>query len=639
MLLRSRAAFVRLPFRCGAAAALLALCGLAGGLDELSPDPIAAALQASEDLRVYNDHLVTLASPFMEGRVPGSRGMEIAMEYVEFWFEDAGLEPAFAGEGGAASFRQPFPLRGATELARHAFSAPTVGTFAPEADYTALALGGSGRAQGNLVFVGYSIPEGKEGYASYAEGERLDGRIALVLRFEPMDASGKSLWGQAGWSAHAGLARKVRAAVERGAAGVLVVNTPGADDARVESLPTFNGAGRKAVDVPVFMITGEAAERLIAAGDGAGRSLLELRQEADLGPVLAELAVEVALECEQRTIELSAENVGGLLAGRGALAEQLVVIGAHLDHLGQGSFGSRDAELAGKALHPGADDNASGTAGVLMLADKLARDYAALPPEVPLRSVLFLAFSAEESGLHGANFYVEHPIRPLEQHALMMNFDMIGRIANGRLAVAGTGTAQGLGEWLEPIFQASELEIVPSPSGGGGSDHLSFMAKGVPVLFGIIADFHEDYHTPRDTSDKINRVDAVKATLLWREIALAAVQRAEPFVFTQEASPSAQGSPRTSLKVRFGIRPGDYAEGDTGVAVAGVTDGGSAALAGVLAGDVLVSWNGEPVANVRSWMEQLALCEPGDRVQVGLRRGDSELEVAAVLQPAAQAGQ
>lgn len=599
--------------------------------DDPSSGPIAAALaDQSEDVRVYNEHLVILASRFMEGRVPGSRGMQTAKEYCQFWLEKAGLEPPFTSEDGQPSFRQPFPLAGTAVLKSQSLALADGPALEADQEYTAMSLGASGSVAGPLVYVGYSIESGPEGYASYAEDDDLTGKIALMMRFEPMDEEGQSLWADQAWSRHAGFNVKLEAAVKRGAAGVVIVNTPGANDPRAAHLVSFSGGGTGAVDVPVFMVTAEGAQRLLDAG-GVDRSLMDLRRQADAGRAVADLGLEVELACEIEQQDFVAENVGGLLRGRGDLADQLIVMGAHLDHLGMGFFGSRDPDLAGRALHPGADDNASGSAALLMLAQKLADRYAALPPDQPRRSILFLCFSGEESGLNGSRYYVEHPIVPLEHHALMMNFDMIGRIVNNRFSVSGVQTAKGMADWVQPILDASPLEIVSRPGGGGGSDHMAFEARGVPVLFGIIADFHADYHTPRDTSDKINRVGAVEAMHLWRDIALAAAEVPQPFEFVAQSS----GQPQTRLsgiKVRFGIMPGSYDEESGGVLVGGVTPGGSAEAGGVQKGDLIVTWNGDDVLDVQSWMGLLAQHEPGDVVQVGVLRDGEEKTLSVKLQ-------
>jgi Zn-dependent M28 family amino/carboxypeptidase len=317
----------------------------------------------------------------------------------------------------------------------------------------------------------------------------------------------------------------------------VLVNPPGVADPRANELANLSVGN---ADIPVVLASHEAGDRLLRALDPERRSLLDLRKLADAGATEIALDgdVELALEVEKKA--LVAYNVGALLPGKGALAGEMIVIGAHLDHLGMGEFGSRSGP--GK-LHPGADDNASGTAAILMLAESMNRAYAALPPEQPARTVAFIAFSAEESGLNGARHYVENPIWALDKHALMINFDMIGRITKKRLAVYGVNSAQGMSEWLEPMFEQSGLEVAKPETMLAASDHAAFYAKRVPVLFGIIADFHNDYHTPADVSDKINQVDAVRAVNLFHDVGMVAATRTEPFVFQTARRRAAPPSP------------------------------------------------------------------------------------------------
>lgn len=589
--------------------------------DDIPEAPIANALgAASEDVRQFNDHVVMLCSPFMEGRLPGTRGMEVAKEYVEYWLKDAGLEPAFTGSGGATDYRQPFPLAGVSTLEEQQLAIGGASDFAGGEDFTATSLGAAGEASGPAVFVGYSIQNEEQNYATYAEDDDLTGKIAVMFRFEPMNAEGGSRWTENGWTGLAGFRRKIRAAVDRGAVGVLIINPPGASDPRAGTLPGFRMGG-KAADVPVFVCMPPLADALFKT---VGKTAQEMREQADEGGGLVDLGVELSLSCSIHQETVTAENVGGILPGRGELADEYVVIGAHMDHLGMGLFGARDRSMAGKALHPGADDNASGTAGILLIAGWMAEEYAKAPEDADLRTVLFVAFSAEESGLNGARHYVQNPIADLEQHALMMNFDMIGRITNRRIGVFGVGTAKGMSEWMEPIFESSELEVVPADGGGGGSDHLAFLGEKVPALLGIIADFHQDFHTPRDTSDKINRVDGVRAARLWRDIAMVAVSLDDDFEFV----PQERGS-RSGIKVRFGIRPRDGEDG--GVVVGDVTPGGAAEAAGVEDGDRLVTWNGKDIEDIRAWMGMLREHEPGDEVLVGIQRADNSIEVKVTL--------
>ena len=625
------------PIRCTSVLLALSLALAAPSAlayQEAKAPTIAEALAgASEDVRVFNDHVVTLASPFMEGRVPGSRGMEIAREYVEHYLKEAGMIPAYdqTEEGGTkvarASWRQPFPLSDTLELESQSMSVAGGHAFTPEVDFNAMNYGLSGEATGEVVFVGYSVRRGSGGYETFSDEDDLTGKIALMLRFEPMDEEGKSLWrsGRDGWTARGEFATKLNTVKKYSPAAVIIVNTPGAKDPRVETLIELRG-GRNRLDVPVFNMSGEAATKLVELVDRQGRSLMELRRMADAAGGIHPLGGELHVDLKLEKKPLIAENVGGLLPGRGALADQYIVVGAHLDHLGMGYFGSRSGETG--VLHPGADDNASGSAGVIMLADRLFQRYEKLPQDADARTILFTCFSAEESGLNGSRHFVNEPPIPLEQLALMINFDMIGRIVNKRLNVGGTTSGTGMMEWAKPYFEASPLEIVTPQGMSGGSDHLAFMQKGIPYLFGIIADFHDEYHTPRDVSSKINRVDAVHAIDLFEELIYSAATRAERFEF--DNTPSERTTARRA-RVRFGVRPGRAPEGEKGVRVVSVTADSTASKAGVEEGDLLVKWNGAEIESQGAWRGMLGEHEPGDEVAVTVVRKGKEVELKAAF--------
>ncbi|MBC8405405.1 MAG: M28 family peptidase [Planctomycetes bacterium] len=595
--------------------------------------PITSALQElGADVSTYNDHIVTLASPFMDGRLPGTNGMEVAKDYVQYWMEDAGLEPAFRLENGSMSFRQAFPLGSSEEVVTAQLNlASGAAQLQAGKDFQLLGLGGSGDLTAPVTFIGYSIDAGENGYTSFLPQQDLSGRIALMLRFEPMDENGKSLWAKGSpWSSHSSFSGKVRSAAAKNPAAIIIVNTPGADDPRVSEMMAVGSGGAKRTDVPVFQLSGPAATQLLKLGS-AGASLMELRRHADDGGAPLELDLELKIQAEIDRTPLIAENVGGLLPGKGALADELLVIGAHLDHLGMGDFGSRSG--AGE-LHPGADDNASGSAAVIMLAEKLNASYADLPDGASARSILFLCFSGEESGLNGSRYYVREPIVPIENHAMMINFDMIGRIVNRRLSISGADTSPGLRQLLEELATQSDLNVVLPKQISGASDHTPFYRKKMPILFGAIADFHQDYHTPRDTSSKINRVDAVRTVELFHQIGLAvATQKAAwEYVDPTQDNTSSKSAGLGAIKVRFGVAPGNYDSEDPGILVASVTPGGSADKAGILADDLMLRWDGVKILDVREWMGMMAKHKPGDVVKVGIMRGGKEITIDVTLQ-------
>ncbi|HED52836.1 MAG TPA: M28 family peptidase [Phycisphaerales bacterium] len=592
---------------------------------------------AERDLHVYSAHVNFLANEFMDGRVPGSNGAQLAKDYAERFMKLAGLEPAFASTEVAAdgstitmpgsSYRQSFPLGGTIEITKAELTARAGDQgmeFDPNEEFVITGLGGPGHVSGDAVFVGYSIPNGPDGFSSYPEDADLTGKVAVMYRFEPMDSEGNSLWADNGpWSSNAGFNVKLRGAFDRGAEAVIVINTPWANDERIERLNDFRGNGRGSGNPVLMMSTVAGQELLNATGEHTAKELWEI---ANTGGEIVDLHTTINIDAEMDQEVLHAENVGGILRGKGDLADEWIIVGAHIDHIGMGYFGSRSG--AGQ-LHPGADDNATGSAAVLLLADLVGRSYAMMPDDADARSVLFMCFDAEESGLNGSRYYVQNPIVPNEDVAVMINFDMIGRVLNDRLVVAGLETATGLEEKLDPIFANSGLEIVKPPEMNGASDHTSFYNAKIPVLFSIIADFHTDYHTPGDVAWKLNNESATQVCHMYHDIILELATNPERPEFVQSDAASS-GPNLGDITVRLGIMP-DYNASGLGFRISDVNPDGPADKGGIKPGDHLIRWDGQKVKDIRSWMGMLVNYKPGDVVKVGVDRDGEEVTLEITL--------
>ncbi len=654
--------------------AALALAGHAAAPLLLEPaSPASVTVPATEEearslAASYRNHITTIANPFFEGRAPGTDGNRLAAQYLEFQLKRLGLEPAFPTETKDAdgkviesrprsSFRQVFTappsLRpgDSTKITSQGASFESGGTtfeLKADTDYKVLGYSGSGDVTADLAFVGYATRNEDQGYDTFFGGAKVEGKIALVMRFEPMDEKGKSRWGAAGaWTPAAALDSKLRLVERAGAAAIILVSPPGADDPRVNKLEglELSGSRGNSSKVPVIMMSQEAADRLVKSADESGRGLRQLREWADALPketagVLALPKAKATVKVAVERVPLMTDNVGGILPGKGALADEYIVIGSHYDHVGYGYFGSRDPDPRGK-IHAGADDNGSGTSGALIIAERFAKAYAALPPDAQARSILFLWFSAEESGLVGSKYYVKHPIAPIEKHAMMINLDMIGRLRDGKMELGGVGTAEGFQEWLQPYIESSGLTIKQTKSGFGPSDHASFTGVKVPTLF-FFTQLHKEYHTPLDVVDTINFDGAVQVTDLAFRIAFDAARRPEAFVFStgepkaeapkeeekkddakkdepvQENRPGNVGG--VGVGVRFGIAPGDYAGEEPGVLVGEVFPDLPAAKAGLKEGDLMTKWNDTELKDVAGWMPLLSKAKPGDVVKITYRR-------------------
>jgi len=621
----------------------------------------------------WYQHVLTLSNPFFEGRVPASRGSMIAGEYIEFYFKQSGLEPAFptptvddltkrdslavtASIEGATpppssasdhpewtNWRQPFDLAGAgpkwvsSQVAWSNTSSSTQSSneLKRGEGYSVLGNSASGKVSGPLTFAGYAISEGKDGYTSFGESmEDFTGRIVMFMRYEPLDTEGRSLWADRRFSPSAAVAPKMEAVIARKPLAIIMVNPPGARDGRqtLENSETSRFGAR--LDVPVIQMSAEAADELLKAADPQNRSLMDLRKLADnlsakdsLKPFNLRDSVVVSVETNLTSGAIQTDNIGAVLRGKGSLANQWVIVGAHYDHVGFGYYGADPSNRG--ILHPGADDNASGTSAMLCLMKQMAAYYRSAEAPGEMRSILFMAFSAEEVGLDGSDFWTKHPTLKVDQVQAMVNMDMVGRMRNDELAIGGTGTAKDFMSLLRPIFEESGLTVDADPSGRGPSDHASFYRAGIPVLF-LFTGTHPDYHKPADRGYTVNPQGAAKVIQLTDTLVKMLASRAEKLEFTSSDTAATPGR-RNGAKVRLGVMPGYGGDGAEGVKVEGVSAETSASEAGIQIGDLLIGWNGTQLTGPADMMERLREQKPGDVVKIKLKRGAEELTLDVTL--------
>lgn len=320
-------------------------------------------------------------------------------------------------------------------------------------------------------------------------------------------------------------------------------------------------------------------------------------------------------------------NVVAILPGRSpALSGQVVVIGAHYDHLGLGGPNALDPDSTG-AVHNGADDNGSGTVALLEIARRLAAAR-------PARTIVFIAFSGEELGVLGSAYYAKNPTPfPMDSVYAMVNLDMVGRLREGKLLALGAETATELRALLDSLNGgppasdgARRFDLRASGDGWGPSDHASFYAAKRPVVH-FFTDLHEDYHRATDDWDKINAEGIVQVAAFAADLGLALADRAGTLTFVDVPRPQL-ASGRTSASL--GTIP-DMSESPGGVRLTGVRTGGPGDLAGIRAGDIIVGIGAHTVANLYDMTNALNAHQPGDTVVVTVRRGTEEVKVTAVL--------
>ena len=327
-----------------------------------------------------------------------------------------------------------------------------------------------------------------------------------------------------------------------------------------------------------------------------------------------------------RTEPRPTQNVVALLRGRDpALRDEYIVIGAHFDHLGRSPVFALDPD-AGDAIRNGADDNASGTAAVL----DLARMLAANPPR---RSVIFINFSAEELGVLGSSWFVNHPPVPLDRIVAMINFDMVGRLRNDKLIVYGSATATELKGILDSANAAAgsaALRVSGSGDGYGPSDQSSFYAKDIPVLH-FFTDLHDDYHRATDDADKINAGGEARVVDLALGVARTIADRPSRLTFVRIAPPVRTGMSEEGRQTYLGTVPDMAASEIKGLRLTGVRPGSPANVGGLKAGDVIVELGGAAVKDLYSYSDALYSHKPSDVVKIVVMRGSERMEFTVTL--------
>lgn len=456
---------------------------------------LAAAVGATAQIapRSFLEEVRLLASARLGGRRSGTPQSDAAARHIAGEFRASGLETA----GG--DYLQPFRVTVRARMLKGNLMEVTTasGTSAlkPDVDFRPLALSADGDVSGQVVFAGYGITAPEYGYDEYA-GLDVKGKIVLLVRHEPQEHDVRSVFAGRIYTSHAQLLSKARNAKLHGAAAVLYVCDRWNHPTEQEELePLGKLVGPDNAGIPFVQLRSEVAAGWLRE---AGASLDQLLDDVDRDlrprsrPLTEPLGVRLAVRLERVT--RPASNVIGLVRGQ---TQEHVIVGAHYDHIGRGEQYSMDRAGKGR-LHPGADDNASGAAGLI----ELARWFGARPPM--RRGVLLMAFSGEEFGLLGSFHYVENPRLPLEKAVAMVNMDMIGRLRDDRLLVGGTETASGFHALIHDLGERAGFLIEDADLDGyGSSDHCPFLAHRVPVLF-FFTGLHPDYHTPRDTPDAIN---------------------------------------------------------------------------------------------------------------------------------------
>jgi len=558
---------------------------------------LAAQTPPAEEARMRAD-VTFLAGPALEGRGNGSPRLDEAAAFVVKRYQELGLTPQVQRFPFIARIRRV--AQGATVN-----GAPLVwGKDVEAAGYSADAsLKGL-----PLRFVGAAVRT--TGYDDLT-GLDLKGRAAVIMRKLPDTAAFLHMNRM-----DRSLLSRIQKLETAGAAAILIVEDE--DQPR----PLVREEGPVKLGTPILSVPARAL--VPALGDL--KALAQLitdtgqPQQPKTGPATLDLTLTLARE------EAQLPNVATVIQGSDPkLRGEYIILGAHMDHLGLGERHSLGGEAGRGHAHPGADDNASGTAMVL----ELARTLKAKPPA---RSILLLNFSGEEEGLLGSAYWVQHPTVPLASVKFMVNLDMVGRLD----PVKPTLLLGGLGAPKAALDRAQAFAPKDLPVGGdlgaavGGSDHMSFSAAKIPTFF-FFTGIHGDYHRPGDTPGKLNypgmvRVAAMTATVLDDLANTAQVPAFDPDTAKLPAS-KGEASP---MRVAFGTLP-DYGDNPKGFRLNGTTPGGTAEAVGLKAGDIITAFGKLPVKNIYDFMGALGAYKPGDKVVVKWLRDGAAMEAEAQL--------
>lgn len=581
----------------------------------------------AEDVRL---HIKYLASEAMEGRGTGTPGERLATDYAAQVFEHIGLVPA--GDGG--TWFQPFEftagvsLGGGNTLCIARTGAPEPDCFPVDNAWRPVAFSKSGTVDAPVVFAGYGIVapalESLPEYDSYAHLD-VRGKWAVVFRYLPESVSTER---RLHLTQYAGLRYKAMLARDRGAVGIVFISGPNAQ-AQEPLVPLRFDASFSGSSIAAVSVDDTIGEGLLST---AGRTLESLQTELDTGePVMGfeppdtRLQVNINIVQERRT---GRNVIGRLRCGEGD-SESVVVVGAHIDHLGRGAgAGSLARDYEKDRIHYGADDNASGVAGLFEIAQLLAQRKAdgQLPAK---RDILFAAWSGEELGLLGSTQFVKtyqgipeaEPLWPAI--AAYVNMDMIGRLT-GPVVLGGIGSSpiwpDAIEVWANTVdgFQFTTQDDSYLPT-----DATSFFVRGVPFL-NAFTGAHSEYHTPRDTPEKINYEGAARIAQFMAAAAEDLASRAEPPAYTPAPKPR-EALSGAGLRAYLGTIP-DYSQDDgNGVKLAGVVEGGPAAAAGLQGGDIVVEFAGKKIENIYDYTYALEAVKIGEPVDIVVRRGEERL--------------
>ncbi len=546
-----------------------------------------------------------LASDSLAGRASGTEGDRLTTEYIREKFKAAGLQLLYE-EG-----YQLFDVVTEADPGKNNLLTVNNKEYRIGIDFRPYSFTANTRFSGEVVFAGYGFDfEEEEISWNDYNGVDVAGKWILVLKGDPEMDKTESVYVK-----YSDVRTKVLVACDQNSGGILFVGGPvyAAED-NLE--PIFYDKNSSRYSIPVIQITRKVANEILQTS-GKGVAPLEKQLNSISAPASFATGASVTATADVVLKKVATKNVAALLPGNDPeLAGEYVVIGAHHDHLGLGGPGSGSRVPDTVAVHNGADDNASGVAAVIELAEKAASE------RTNRRSLIFVTFGAEEMGLVGSRAFTAEPPIDLDNVSAMFNFDMVGRLdsTTRTLSIGGTETASEIDSLLKKYNRNFELAL--SGEGTGPSDHSSFYLQEIPVFF-ISTGAHSDYHTPNDDAHLINYPGACQVTSFAYDL-LTAVANSDYMLTFRETGSLQRAGRGNRLKVTLGIMPDFAGVEKRGLRVDAVTKGKPAYQGGMKKGDIVTAINGKKVGNIYDYMNRLNALEAGQVITVDVLRDGKE---------------
>lgn len=587
----------------------------------------SSPLVSQDDLQ---HHVEFLASDKLEGRLTGTKGAKLAANYIAEQFSAYGLKPGpedddhfhpFSFNAGVMVVKEKNRLHLDTAYYPN-------GKYELDKEFRPLSFTANGEVEGEVVFAGYGLtmPGAQmEGYDSYA-GLNVSNKIVMVLRYVPEDVDSKR---RQALNRYAGLRYKALIARNHGAKALIVVTGPNSPNAGKLASLTYE-TGTSSSGIIATSISGDVAQKIFTV---AHKDLAKIQKELDRENPHAETGftiprLKIRIGTGVKHVKKSDHNVIGVIPPHGT--DEYVLIGAHYDHLGRGETGGFARKDEEGQIHSGADDNASGTAALLELAQAHQHlvTQSAQQNSHPRRGVIFAAWSGEEMGLMGSAAFANQPSIANSNIVAYLNFDMVGRLRENKLILQGVGSSSVWKKLIEKRNVVSGFNLTLQSDPYLPTDTTSFYPKGIPVL-AFFTGSHDEYHRPADKADTLNfegleRISTFASRIL-RDLTLAKKRPDYIKVAKQD-----KGGNRDGLRAYLGTVP-DYAGGDIkGVKISGTRAGAPADKAGMKGGDIIIEFNGQQIENIYDYTYAIDAVKIGKPVKVVVERGDKKVTLTII---------